>query len=107
MGIDPNNHRLELDHALPADPASMSSGSMMTNASDNNSLKPDPLLSDSSSGLEEEEEISASLDLNLDLTIAIPASSVMDVIDKKRQDDKSLCSREVDDDSNPTLLLFK
>ncbi|RVX07468.1 Transcription repressor MYB6 [Vitis vinifera] len=111
MGIDPNNHRVNQSFAAPlnrcASAATMSSGSM-TGACDNKSLKPsadnDPL-SDSASGLED--EISASLDLNLDLTIAIPASSLTDVIDKKRQDTKSIFSREVEDDANPTLILFR
>ena len=111
MGIDPNNHRVNQSFAAPlnrcASAATMSSGSM-TGACDNKSLKPsadnDPL-SDSASGLED--EISASLDLNLDLTIAIPASSLTDVIDKKRQDTKSIFSREVEGDANPTLILFR
>lgn len=111
MGIDPNNHRVNQSFPAPlnrcASAATMSSGSM-TGACDNKSLKPsadnDPL-SDSASGLED--EISASLDLNLDLTIAIPASSLTDVIDKKRQDTKSIFSREVEGDANPTLILFR
>ncbi|KAM3693912.1 hypothetical protein ACB098_07G018800 [Castanea mollissima] len=89
MGIDPNNHRL---NQIP--PIAFSQP------------KSDRV-SDTRSGVED--EISGSLDLNLDLTIAGPSASSLTLVQEKLQiNSKSIVTKEVTiSEQVPTLVLFR
>uniref|UniRef100_A0A2N9J0H5 Uncharacterized protein n=1 Tax=Fagus sylvatica TaxID=28930 RepID=A0A2N9J0H5_FAGSY len=128
MGIDPNNHKLNQIPPPPplqmlqpnaniVSPAPTSSHESMNNDSSSKPLKvivpfanttTDRVSADTTSGVED--EISAScLDLNLDLTIAVPSTTSL-IIQEELQNSKAMhinLTKEVTiSEQVPTLLLF-
>ncbi|XP_023891126.1 transcription repressor MYB6 [Quercus suber] len=120
MGIDPNNHRLNQIPPIPfSQPKCVSPAATSSHESMNNNESSKPLIkpfantttadrvSDTTSGFED--EISGSLDLNLDLTIAVPSASSLTLVQEKLQiNSKSIVTKEVTiSEQVPTLALFR
>lgn len=120
MGIDPNNHRLNQIPPIPfSQPKCVSPAATSSHESMNNNESSKPLIkpfantttadrvSDTTSGVED--EISGSLDLNLDLTIAGPSASSLTLVQEKLQiSSKSIVTKEMTiSEQVPTLVLFR
>lgn len=119
MGIDPNNHKPHRSFPRPriseAEPES-SSGSMNKPRSEimpfvnSCGAIPNDRVSDAESCLEEESTPTGSSHLNLDLTIAFPSPTSLDVVqDHKPESNYSESTRTRDMEiceSAPNLLLF-
>ncbi|KAL7221618.1 hypothetical protein ACSBR1_023551 [Camellia fascicularis] len=110
IGIDPNNHRL--NQTLPR-PQNQSMSNLTTSSeSTNDASKPLKAFTDNdrvsvnASCLEDDNSSSNELNLNLDLTIAIPcAFSLFE--GKKGQEKELKVAKESESDQLPTLLLFR
>lgn len=107
LGIDPNNHRLNQfpprPHPKCVSASATSSGSMNNESKPLKSSAKTDRVSDAGSSLEH--QISAPMDLNLDLTIAFPSPASTSV-EEQRRISKSLMTKQVGSESVPTLLLF-
>ncbi|XP_061370212.1 myb-related protein 330-like isoform X2 [Gastrolobium bilobum] len=111
MGIDPNNHKLH--RSFPVRHAhNVSATSAPSSGSLNNRV---PLIksngSDTMSFCHVETAVvnsSSSSHLNLDLTIAFPSPKLVPAVeDKPKPISEFSNTRKIDDDSAPTLLLFR
>ncbi|THF98392.1 hypothetical protein TEA_029206 [Camellia sinensis var. sinensis] len=110
IGIDPNNHRL--NQTLPR-PQNQSMSNLTTSSeSTNDASKPlkaftgNDGVSVNATCLEDDNSSSNELNLNLDLTIAIPcAFSLFE--GKKGQEKELKVAKESESDQLPTLLLFR
>ena len=114
MGIDPNNHKLHQSFPRPQmQPVSGGASSTESMNKDRNKKKVskscgtnNDRVSDTESCLEE--ETLGSSRLNLDLTIAFPASGRLALVeDKPKPKSESNNTKEMDSDLAPTLLLFR
>lgn len=111
MGIDPNNHRLNQN--LPRSQTSNASGSTSSSSLKTNTTPADK--SSKSAGDHHEvfkgENVSGDIphglpDLNLDLTISVPSSSLTKVEEEVQNPYASTVARDIRSAESPTLLLF-
>ncbi|KAF8021281.1 hypothetical protein BT93_G1650 [Corymbia citriodora subsp. variegata] len=114
MGIDPNNHRLNQNlprSQTPDASGSTSSSSLKTNVTpadkSSKSAGDHPEVFDAENVSGDIPDIPRGLpDLNLDLTISVPSSSLTKVEEEEQNPYASKVARDVRSAESPTLLLF-
>ncbi|KAF8399020.1 hypothetical protein HHK36_014886 [Tetracentron sinense] len=112
MGIDPNNHRLNRD--LPRPKNQLVSGSSTSSLSKEQACQPcrrpvkshgdNDQVSDGASSLED--DTCGLPDLNLDLTISLPSSSSLALVEERQKYTESKIERELEKAPSSTVLLF-
>jgi len=122
-GIDPNNHRLSRNLPRPQGRAPHTSSTatlsddhqIKSRAHDDHDQQPvksrgenDQVLSDAGSCFEDDDHSSGLADLNLDLSISIPFTSLSNAEeDQKRNVSKTSSDQVLDFTPSPALLLFR